>query len=83
MNKGDLSQDRRNELYNRIIELPRRIASMKKLVEILKTLIDMEREAFGIDGRIGVDGPANSNITISFVSASGGRTLPADLLHTN
>jgi hypothetical protein len=60
-----------------------RIAALKKLLEILKTLIGLEREAFGIDGRTGVDDPANSSITVSFVSASGGRTLPADLLHTN
>jgi hypothetical protein len=81
--KGDLGQDRRNELYNRIIELPMRIAAAKKLTDILKTLIGLEREAFGIDGRTGVDDPANSSISISFVPASGGRTLPADLLHTN
>ena len=83
MNKSDPDQDRLNQLYNRIIELPLRIASMKKLMEILKTLIGLEREAFGIDDRTGMDGPANSNITISFVSASSGRTLPADRLRTN
>jgi hypothetical protein len=83
MNSPDLDQDRRNQLYNRIIELPMRIVSMKKLVEILKMLVGLEREAFGIDGRTGVDDPANSRISISFVSASGRRALPADLLHTN
>ena len=83
MKNGDLDQDRRNELYNRVIELPMRIASMKKLVEIVKTLIGLERETFGIDGRTGVDEPANSSITISFVSARDSRTLPADRLRPN
>jgi hypothetical protein len=83
MNKGDLGRDQLNQLYNRVIEIPMRIASAKKLADILKTLIALEREAFGIDGKTRVDDTANSNITISFVSASGGRALPADLLHTN
>lgn len=81
--KGDLGQDRPNELYNRIIELPMRVAAMKKLADILKTLIGLEREAFGIDPKTGVDGPTNSSISISFVSARDGRTLPADLLRPN
>jgi hypothetical protein len=52
VNKGDLGQqDRRNQPYNWVIDLPMRIAAAKKLVEILKTLIGLEREAFGIDGR--------------------------------
>ena len=42
MDTKDLDQDRRNELYNRIIELPMRIASAKKLVDVLKTLIGLE-----------------------------------------
>jgi hypothetical protein len=49
-------------------------------VEILKILVGLEREEFGIDGKIGVDDSANSSISISFVSASGGRILRADLL---
>ncbi|SFO21713.1 hypothetical protein SAMN05216386_2972 [Nitrosospira briensis] len=84
MNKGDLDQDRLNQLYNQVIELPMRVAAAKKLVDILKTLVSLEREAFGIEGKTDeVDPPVNSNITISFVSASGGRTLPSDLLHMN
>lgn len=82
MNNGDLDQDRRNQLYNRIIELPMRVASAKKLVDILKTLVGLEREAFGIDGKIGVDGPASSNISISFVSASG-RNARLPITHAN
>lgn len=82
MNQGDLEQARRHELYNAVIELPTRIASAKKLVEILKTLVGLERETFGIDGKTEVDEPAHSNITVRFVSGSG-RTPPANLLHTN
>jgi hypothetical protein len=60
-----------------------RIAAAKKLVEILKTMIGLEREAFGMDARTGMDDPANSNITISFVSASRGKALPAPITHAN
>ncbi|SFO42333.1 hypothetical protein [Nitrosospira briensis] len=82
MNKGDLDQDRLNQLYNQVIELPMRVAAAKKLVDILKTLVSLEREAFGIDGRIEVDASVNSSISISFVSASG-RNLPAPITHAS
>ena len=41
------------ENYRKAISLPSRIDSMKKLADTLKTLIGLEREAFGIDGRKG------------------------------
>jgi hypothetical protein len=82
MNNGDLDQARRHELYNAVIDLPTRVASAKKLVEILKTLVGLEREAFGIDGKTEVDEPAKSSITVRFVSASG-RNTPSPITHVN
>ena len=43
--------DKLNDLYRKVISLPSRVDSMKKLAETLKTLIGLEREAFGIDSR--------------------------------
>lgn len=43
--------DRLNDLYNKIIAMPTRVDSIKKLADTLKTLIALEREAFGIDAR--------------------------------
>ena len=44
----DKGQDRRNDLYQKVISGAGRIDSMKKLAETLKTLIGLEREAYGI-----------------------------------
>lgn len=44
----DKGQDRRNDLYQKVISSAGRIDSMKKLAETLKTLIGLEREAYGI-----------------------------------
>jgi hypothetical protein len=44
----DKGQDKRNDLYNRVISSAGRIDSMKKLADTLKVLVAMEREAYGI-----------------------------------
>ena len=52
--------DKLNELYNKIIAMPGRVDSMKKLADTLKTLIALEREAFGIDAGKKEDGGAEA-----------------------
>jgi hypothetical protein len=44
----DKGQDRRNDLYNKVISSAGRIDGMKKLSDTLKTLIGLEREAYGL-----------------------------------
>jgi hypothetical protein len=46
--EDDKGQDRRNDIYRKVISSAGRIDSMKKLAEVLKTLIGLEREAYGI-----------------------------------
>lgn len=41
--------DRLNEAYRKAISLPQRIKGVKELADTLKTLIALEREAYGID----------------------------------
>lgn len=41
-------QDKLNDLYQKVIGLPSRVDSIKKLAESLKTLVGLEREAYGI-----------------------------------
>jgi len=41
-------QDKRNDLYQKVIGLPSRVDSVKKLSEALKTLVGLEREAYGM-----------------------------------
>jgi hypothetical protein len=43
--------DKLNDLYNKVIAMPSRVDVMKKLSDTLKTLIALEREAFGMDGK--------------------------------
>jgi hypothetical protein len=44
----DKGQDKRNEVYKRVISGAARVDSMKKLADTLKVLIGLEREAYGI-----------------------------------
>lgn len=43
--------DKLSEIFLKVISMPGRIDSLKKLSDTLKTLIGLEREAFGIDGK--------------------------------
>jgi hypothetical protein len=50
--------DKLNELYHKIISLPGRTKTMKDLSDTLKTLIGLEREAFGIN--VAEEGPEDA-----------------------
>lgn len=52
--------DKLNELYRKVIGLPSRVDSVKKLADTLKTLIALEREAYNIAGD---DRPAGTKFT--------------------
>lgn len=44
----DNGQDKRNDLYQRVIDLPSRSKTMKEMSDTLKTLITLERDAYDI-----------------------------------
>lgn len=46
--EDDRGTDKRNDIYNKIISGAGRVTSMKQLSDTLKTLITLEREAYGI-----------------------------------
>lgn len=46
--EDDKAQDKRNDLYQKVIALPGRVDSMKKLSDAMKTLVGLERQAFGL-----------------------------------
>lgn len=48
--EDDKGQDKRNDIYMKVISGAGRIDSMKKLADTLKTLIGLERDAYGIAG---------------------------------
>lgn len=56
----DRGIDRLNEAYRKAISLPQRIDGVKKLSETLKTLIGLERQAFGIADNSDGDKPAGT-----------------------
>lgn len=48
--EDDKGVDKLNDIYQAVISLPERTKIMKALADSLKTLIGLEREAFGIEG---------------------------------
>jgi hypothetical protein len=48
-NPDDSGSDRLNDQYKKIISTPGRVDTAKKLVETMKTVISLEREAYGIN----------------------------------
>lgn len=63
--EDDDGNDRRNDLYMKIISTPSRIDSAKKVAETLKHAIGMEREAYGLDDKKPT-GENDGEITITF-----------------
>lgn len=57
-NPDDNGQDKLNDLYKKLMSLPGRAKTMKDLGDSLKTMVGLEREAFGIDQKGGGDGNA-------------------------
>lgn len=49
--------DKRNEIYLRVISTPARVDSARKVTEMLKTAVGMEREAYGIGPADGAPPP--------------------------
>lgn len=46
--EDEKGQDKLNDIYHKVISLPSRVKSMKDLADALKTLIGLERDAYGI-----------------------------------
>lgn len=47
--EDERGQDKRNDLYQKVIGMSSRVSSMKSLAEALKTLVGLEREAYGMN----------------------------------
>lgn len=58
----DKGVDKLNELYHKVISLGGRTGTMKSLAESLKTLVALEREAFGIDEKKAPEGQTVFNM---------------------
>jgi hypothetical protein len=47
--EDDRGQDKRNDLYHKVISLSGRVSNVKALSDALKNLVALEREAWGLD----------------------------------
>ena len=56
---GEDGADRLNDIYKKVISTPGRVDTAKKLIETMKSVVSMEREAYGIDATPS-ETPANS-----------------------
>lgn len=61
--EDDNGQDKRNDLYMKVIDLPARTKTMKELAETLKNLITLERQAYDLSNEGG--GPAEPSASSS------------------
>lgn len=62
--EDDKGMDKLNDLYRKVVSTPSRIDSVKKLADTLKTLVGLEREAWGIASDNG-EGNVGLTVTIS------------------
>lgn len=60
--EDERGNDRRNDIYNKVISSAGRVSSMKQLADTLKTLVGLEREAYGIGAELPPDNPAPSGL---------------------
>lgn len=76
-------RDRLNELYHAVISLPERSKTMKVLAESLQKLVDMERQAFGMDAKetAPVDGLTKFLQAINAAGASSFQPVVSDPEH--
>ena len=56
----DGRSDKLNELYRKVISLPMRVDSAKKMIEVLEKVVRLEREAFGIGAGDGKENPIDT-----------------------
>lgn len=61
--EDDKGQDKRNDIYQKVISSAGRIDGMKKLADSLKTLITLEREAYGLADE--APPPAAPSVTVN------------------
>lgn len=69
--EDDIGQDRRNDLYMKVISLSERSKTMKTLADSLRAVVDMERTAFSMDKD---QGPVSDPLTSLLKAITGGTT---------
>lgn len=69
-NPDKSGRDRKAEQFQAVVSFAGRVDSTKKLAETFKTLVGLEREAFGIESRHSIESEEGlQNLKITFVGA--------------
>ena len=74
----DKGMDKLNDLYHKVIELGERSKTMKVLAESLQKLVDMERQAFGMDKEAEKKSDALESLLGRIASGNGNGFAPVD-----
>ncbi len=79
---NDAGQDKLNDIYRAVITLPERTKTMKALAESLKSLISLEREAYGLEKAVeepppssGIIDPVEGARRVAFILARAGAAI--------
>lgn len=72
-NPDDKGIDKLNDLYRKVIALPSRVESIKKLADTLKTLVGLERQAFGLAENPDDGGKEEATVTLHLQGCDGAR----------
>lgn len=64
--EDDKGQDKRNDLYQKLMSLGGRAKTMKDLGDSLKTLVGLEREAFGLESGALPEADGSLNLKVTF-----------------
>lgn len=75
-NPDDKGADKLNDLYHAIISLPERSKTLKVLTESLQKLVDMERQAFGMDKDQPKSADALTDLLMRISNGSGSAIKP-------
>ena len=78
----DNGMDKLNDIYQKVISLPERSKTLKVLTESLQKLVDMERQAFGMDAKA-TDGNVDAGTATRQLSDTERAVRLIHLLRTN
>jgi len=74
--EDDKGQDKRNDLYRKVIDLSGRVKTMKDLSESLRVLVAMERQAFGLDDKDNAPTDALTTLLHTISKSNGNAFMP-------
>ena len=69
-------EDKLNDLYMKIIQLPNRVKAMKELSDTLKTLVGLERQAYGLEEKENTTVDALTSLLTKITSGNDSAFMP-------